>query len=371
MERQSTKKNKKVFQDVLYAQCWEDPQIDREAFNITSDDVVFSITSGGCNVLTFLIDNPQKIIALDLNPYQNYLLELKISAFRNLSYEKLLEFVGVIKSCDRMELYNIVKKDLSENCRNYWDTQKEKILSGIIHCGRYEKYMRLLGRTLNILLGQSLISNFFEIKDEDRRFQLYQHKVNNLSWWLFTRILLSRAMMSFLFDKAFFKYLDRSFSFGKHFEEKVMYAFTQLPITENYFLSYILLNRYYDEKFLPVYLRKENFELIKSRIERVEIITNSCENYFSKIHNDFISKFNFTNIFEWMSVEKYRSLLEEIIRVGKDKSIMTYRNLLVYREHPPEFEGQIKSLKTLSIYLHKKDLSFVYDNYVVEQITKE
>ena len=74
MEKQSTKKNKKVFQDVLYAQCWEDPQIDREAFNITSDDIVFSITSGGCNVLTFLIDNPKKIIALDLNPYQNYLL---------------------------------------------------------------------------------------------------------------------------------------------------------------------------------------------------------------------------------------------------------------------------------------------------------
>ena len=64
---------KKVFEDILYAQCWEDPQIDREAFNIGPDDVVFSITSGGCNVLAFLLDNPRKIIALDLNPYQNSL----------------------------------------------------------------------------------------------------------------------------------------------------------------------------------------------------------------------------------------------------------------------------------------------------------
>ncbi len=66
------KKKSKVFENVLYSQCWEDPQIDREAFKIQKNDVVFSITSGGCNLLTFLIDDPKSVIALDLNPYQNY-----------------------------------------------------------------------------------------------------------------------------------------------------------------------------------------------------------------------------------------------------------------------------------------------------------
>ena len=74
----------KLFRDVLYANCWEDPQLDRAAFGIGPDDVVFSITSGGCNVLTFLLDDPRKVIAVDANPHQGYLLELKMAAFRTL-----------------------------------------------------------------------------------------------------------------------------------------------------------------------------------------------------------------------------------------------------------------------------------------------
>ena len=74
----------KVFRDILYAQCWEDPEMDRIAFKIKPDDTVFSITSGGCNAMAFLIDDPQKVICLDMNRYQNYLLSLKINAFKTL-----------------------------------------------------------------------------------------------------------------------------------------------------------------------------------------------------------------------------------------------------------------------------------------------
>jgi S-adenosylmethionine-diacylglycerol 3-amino-3-carboxypropyl transferase len=58
----------KVFSDILYAQCWEDPDLDREAFHIGPDDTVFSVTSGGCNALAFLADGPRRVVAIDLNP---------------------------------------------------------------------------------------------------------------------------------------------------------------------------------------------------------------------------------------------------------------------------------------------------------------
>jgi len=73
------KKNRKpIFEDVLYASCWEDPQIDRAALQIGAGDTVFSITSGGCNALAFLLDDPARVIALDLNPCQSHLLEAAI-----------------------------------------------------------------------------------------------------------------------------------------------------------------------------------------------------------------------------------------------------------------------------------------------------
>ena len=260
---------KKVFDDVLYAQCWEDPALDRLAFRIGPDDTVFSITSGGCNVLTFLIDNPRRIIALDINPYQNYLLELKIAAFGGLAYEELLEFVGVRDTERRLELYAHIRSSLNPSARTYWDSQVSKIDHGIIHCGRYEQYMGLLRTWLTRTMGRPLIEKFFATDENRAREELFSTEWDSISWRLLTRVLLSRNTMSLLFDKAFFRYLDSSFSFGKHFAQLAERALTQLPMKENYFLSYILLGRYYSEEHLPPYLRPEHYETIRERLHRI------------------------------------------------------------------------------------------------------
>ena len=364
------KKKSKVFNDVLYSQCWEDPQIDREAFNIQKEDVVFSITSGGCNLLSFLIDNPEEVIALDLNPHQNYLLELKIAAFKFLSYENMLEFIGLRKSRKRLAYYDSIKYSISVKARIFWDTKTSKIKKGILHCGRYENYMKLLRNCIRVFVSKRTIQKFFDSDDTNQRKRLFEQKWNTWRWKLFAKVLLSRKTMSLLFDKAFFKYLKEDFSFGKHFAEKAKRALTELPIKENYFLRYILLGNY-DERFLPPYLRKENYDTIKRRLNRIRIITDSCDNYFPELPVDSISKFNFTNIFEWISEEAFENLLKETHRVAKNGAVITYRNLLVPREHPESFSNNLHSKKILARRLHNKDLSFIYNNYVVEVITKK
>ncbi len=364
-------KTKKVFQDILYAQCWEDPALDRTAFNIREKDVVFSITSGGCNVLSFLIDNPGKIIALDLNPYQNYLLELKIAAFKMLNYTDMLKFIGVESCKNRQEFYVRVKSSLGEEARNYWDKNLKKIDHGIIQCGRYEKYMKLLRMGLHFIIGKSVIRELFMTTSSTERSKLFDHKWNNLRWKIFTRVLLSRHTMSFLFDKAFFAYLEDSFSFGKHFAQKTEWALKKLPVRENYFLSFILLGHYYGRDYLPPYLRNENFKTIKDQVSKILIVNDSCEHYFSQLPDNYISKFNFSNIFEWMSASAYENLLQQAIRVAKDGAILTYRNLLVPRKHPDSLNKTVRSLNNLAGNLHKTDLSFIYNNFVVEQIHKE
>jgi S-adenosylmethionine-diacylglycerol 3-amino-3-carboxypropyl transferase len=363
---------KKMFKEVLYANCWEDPQLDRAAFGIDKDDVVFSITSGGCNLLTFLLDNPRKVIALDVNPHQSYLLELKIAAFRMLSYQSNLEFFGVRPSSARFELYRErLRPYLSLDAVRFWDSQPKKIARGIIHAGRYERYMRLLRKTVIAPFGKRrLIKKMFEADGPATREKLYREKWQDVWWKLLTGVMLSRCVNSFLFDKAFFAYLDRDFSFGRHFAAKAERALVRLPMKENYFLSYILLGRFYDESCLPIYLRRENFQAIRDRLDRVEIVTDSCEHYFANLEDSSISKFNFSNIFEWISPAAFEDLLRETIRVAKDKAILTYRNLLVFRERPPSLGGNIRSRTDLAKTLQETDLSFIYDNYVVEQVEK-
>ncbi len=365
------KPRKKVFEDILYAQCWEDSGIDREAFKIGPDDVVFSITSGGCNILAFLLDNPRKIIALDVNPYQNYLLDLKMAAFKSLGYEELLEFLGVAQSVRRPELYTSVRSGLDPDSRDWWDKQLGKIDRGVIHCGRYEGYMHLLRRWFCLLMGRSLVEKLFAADNEAERAAVYRDKWDNVRWRFFTQLLLSRAVMTLLFDRAFFAQLEDSFSFGDHFRGLVKRGVLELPLKDNYFISYILLGRYYSREHLPVYLRRENFEVIRTRLERIELVYESCEDYFTTLPADYISKFNFTNIFEWMPPDTFEQILRETVRVAKDGAVITYRNLLVPRSRPDTLAEWIEPQKQLSDLLHKRDLSFIYKAYIVERINKE
>jgi ABC-type Na+ transport system ATPase subunit NatA len=71
-----------------------------------------------------------------------------------------------------------------------------------------------------------------------------------------------------------------------------------------------------------------------------------------------------------MSDQAYENLLKETIRVAEDRAILTYRNLLVFREHPSTLDNNIRSLKKVAKSLHEQDLSFIYNNYVVEEIHK-
>ena len=68
--------------ELLFSLSWKDPNSDREALRILPTDVLLTITSGGCNTLGFLLQNPQILYSVDINPSQAYLLEVKIAAMR-------------------------------------------------------------------------------------------------------------------------------------------------------------------------------------------------------------------------------------------------------------------------------------------------
>jgi S-adenosylmethionine:diacylglycerol 3-amino-3-carboxypropyl transferase len=67
---------------LMFTQSWEDPACDLAALRPQRGDTILAITSGGDNVLGFLLTNPRQVIAVDVNPAQTYLLALKQAAFR-------------------------------------------------------------------------------------------------------------------------------------------------------------------------------------------------------------------------------------------------------------------------------------------------
>src|SRR5215203_998538 len=87
------------FDAFVYNQIWEDPRVDLQALELNRDSRVLTISSGGCNALNYLLENPQSVTAVDLNRHHIYLLNLKIAALEFLpSYEDFFNFFGYGKS---------------------------------------------------------------------------------------------------------------------------------------------------------------------------------------------------------------------------------------------------------------------------------
>ena len=94
---------------LVFTHNWEDPESDHAALKIKSNDVVVAITSGGCNVLGFLLFDPEIIYSIDINPAQSLILELKIAAIKSLEFEDFISFAGLKEHEERLTLYEKIK----------------------------------------------------------------------------------------------------------------------------------------------------------------------------------------------------------------------------------------------------------------------
>lgn len=80
--------------EYIYAFTWEDSRTDARLLKITGEDVILAITSAGDNILSYALERPKRIHAVDLNPAQNHLLELKTACFRALEYQDMWKLFG-------------------------------------------------------------------------------------------------------------------------------------------------------------------------------------------------------------------------------------------------------------------------------------
>src|SRR5262245_25591802 len=108
--------------NLIYNQCWEDPVIDKRALNIGASDRIVMITSAGCNALDYLLNSPERIDCVDLNPHQTALLELKLAAIRTLRYSEFFALFGEGRVGGHRALYRRrLRPFLSVPSRRIWD----------------------------------------------------------------------------------------------------------------------------------------------------------------------------------------------------------------------------------------------------------
>src|ERR1700694_3129765 len=111
------------FRRLVYTQIWEDPEADLAALQLPLGSTIVTISSGGCNALSYLTAQPAQVYAVDLNEAHLSLLKLKLAGLRTFSnYAEFWQFFGEAASRSNADLYRErLQPWIDADERSYWD----------------------------------------------------------------------------------------------------------------------------------------------------------------------------------------------------------------------------------------------------------
>lgn len=352
------------FTIIRYAQVWEDADILLEALDIQPDDECLSIASAGDNALAMLAKGPRKVVALDLNPSQLACLELRVAAFRRLEYQEILELIGSAPSERRGKLYEAVRGSLGPETRTFWDARPGDISKGIGQAGKFENYFRLFrDRVMPLVHSCRTIHRLLEPRELEDRRRFYDTTWNTWRWRALFQLFFSRTAMGALGrDPSFFRYVEGSVA--EKILSRTKHALTELDPHANPYLQWILTGRH--QTALPFYLREANVPLIRQNLDCLEWHLAPLEDYLSSPTAGSLSKFNLSDIFEYLSEENTQALLGRIADAAPPGARLAYWNMLAPRRAADV--SRFRSLDELSTRLFLQDKAFFYSAFVVEEV---
>ena len=346
---------------IRYANCWEDADILLDALDIRPGDHVLSIGSAGDNSFSMLVNNPELVVAVDINPVQLNLIALKKAAFLTLTYREFLQFLGFEHTTNRLELFSKVKAELPEDLIEFWSERTDEIESGIIDQGKFEKYFATFQqKILPLIHTQKRIRKLFQPKGAEAQKKFHQSSWSNLRWRLLFKIFFSKFVMGkFGRDPQFLKEVKVPVSTFILNQSKT--HLSSINCQNNYFLQYILTGKF--KTALPHYARLENFDRIKANLNRLEIYHGLAEDAF-KQYSTF-NKFNLSNIFEYMPTDLFQSVTNNLVENGRSLSRYAYWNLMVPRRMS-EISDQLNYDAKNAQRLHQRDKGFFYGDFIID-----
>lgn len=314
----------KIFESIhgnnlVYNACWEDPRIDRRVLQLNKKSKVVMITSAGDNALDYLLDSPHKIHAIDVNPRQNALLEMKLALYRYGSFQDLFNMFGYGHHPHIRKLYQEnLRPFLSKYAARFWDQkikyfEKDVLKDSFYFYGTSGNFAWILARYLKIRkrLNKKMMAliNAKTLAEQQEHYQ----EVEPYIWNFFTRWLMKRHLTMALLgvpraqrQLIVNEYPNGLFGF---LQNSLNHVFAKVPIQDNYFWRAYLTGSYTQE-CSPEYLKKENFSLLQKNLDSLQMHTSTIANFLKK-HPDQYSHYVLLDHQDWLAWNHPQALEEE------------------------------------------------------------
>ena len=303
--------------NLVYNTCWEDPRLDRVALNLRPTDNVLVITSAGCNALDYALTNVNHVFAVDMNPRQNALLELKLAGIKRLEYEDFFAMFGGGRLAGARQTYqSCLRGELSPWSQNYWD-RWIKFFDNRRRSFYFRGTSGAFARLINIYVDRVCrvrpqVNAILSASSVEEQSRIYYDELQERFWSRPMRFAMNRdTTLSMVgVPKAQRRQVETQYEGGivKFVQDCVEAVFAKLPLADNYFWR-VYLTGQYAPHCSPEYLTPDGFQRLKGGlVHNVSVHTNSVQGFLDQ-HDGQISRYVLLDHMDWLS-DKFFPLLE-------------------------------------------------------------
>jgi S-adenosylmethionine-diacylglycerol 3-amino-3-carboxypropyl transferase len=305
--------------NLVYNTCWEDPRCDRELLQLNRTSKVVMITSAGCNALDYLLDDPQQIHCVDVNPRQNALLELKRASIRQLDFNRHFALFGLGRDSQASRIYREeLRPVLPPYAQRIWDRHISHFNGRGVRKSFYQYgtsgflawlligYFRARPSTWEQL--QALFAAEDLATQRARYEALEPRLITQLVHWLVNQHLTmcligvpnsQRALFQEKYERGVTGFLQAS----------LRRIFLHQPIKDNYFWQLYFRGRY-SADCCPNYLKAAAFPDLRQREQRISQYTTDLTS-FLQTHPDKYTHYVLLDHQDWLAEHNRPALQAE------------------------------------------------------------
>lgn len=375
------------FDSFVYNQIWEDPKVDLTALRLDANSRVLTISSGGCNALNYLLEDPKSVTAVDLNRNHIYLLNLKIAALRYLpEYEDFFDFFGRGKGKNTGPNYlRYIAPHLDPDTRGFWESNTlggsflyGDRLSFFRNGGLYDHsrngyFLRFFQRVAKI--SGCHPEKVLKAGSMEEQRVLYERHIDPFFDTLLVRVVgkLPVTMFGLGIPPQQYEELKIDLGAGKTlidlYRERVRRLACDFPIGENYF-AWQAFARKYDttrRKAIPEYLRQESFDILRAKADRLATVIGSATDIIKDSGPRAFNRFVLLDAQDWMNDEQMINLWSAIAENGEPGSRIIFRTAAsaspIETRLPRELRSKFTYDEAFSKELFIQDRASIYGGF--------
>ena len=343
------------FRRLVYTQIWEDPEADLAALQLPLGSTIVTISSGGCNALSYLTAQPAQVYAVDLNEAHLSLLKLKLAGLHAFSdYAQFWQFFGEAASVSNSKLYRErLRPILDADARAYWD--RRNVMGRPRHAYFTDGFYRhgMLGRFIGLahmlakLARIDLTALLNGKPDAAERIQAL-HRLHDLFHSPLARLITETPALLFSLgippqQRAL---LGAGAPLNEVLHERLLRLINGHPNATNYFAWQALHRRYPGpgDRCLPPYLQASQFERMRDGAGLVIPVHANLRLFLESLPAREVDAVVLLDSQDWMAAEEIRALWTAIDRTGSDNVRVIFRT--AGKESPLESD-ELASLRRI------------------------